>query len=138
MWRKHTAIVRDKLGVSASFAPWTTKPGIMLRGVPNNMRFRDVIDVAWITRLSKTRPQNISDEDARKSFYVDYAAAVQRSPWGSAKTLTQGWHTLVLCVISRGHSLLSLRGATLHCRTVITDMLFDRVPGCWSLEQVNI
>ncbi len=87
-WKQYSAKMRDEMGVSAKYAPWTQKPGILLRGVPHVPRYLDVLDMAWISRRKKC-PQ-LSEDEARMGFYADFSSAVQRSPWGSARTLTQG------------------------------------------------
>ncbi len=80
--------MRDDLGVSAKYAPWTTKSGVELKGVPRNPRYLDVLDMAWIHRRKKH--PTLSEQQAREGFYCDFATAVQRCPWGPARTLTQG------------------------------------------------
>ncbi len=105
-WRTHSALMRDAAGWSASYAPWTGQAGIVLRGVPRHDRKLDVIDMAWAHRIAKCRAQGVTDEDAKVNFYVDISQAVQRRPWGNAKTLTQGWSRMqfrvfLACILIR-------------------------------------
>ncbi len=89
-WKIHSAMMREQLMVSSGFAPWTSKPSTRLLGVPRNERYLDVIDMAWAFRLSKMSQSGLSEDEMKVGYFVDIHTAVQRCPWGPAKTLTQG------------------------------------------------
>ncbi len=90
-WRKHCANLRHEMGVSSEFRPWSSKPGIKMQSMPQNERFREVVELAWIDRLIRTRAAGITDEKTQRAgYFVDYSQSGHRKPWGAAKTLTQG------------------------------------------------
>ena len=90
-WELHSAKLRDKLGISKQYAPWTTKAGIKLRGFPNNARERDILDCAWTERLRKTGARGSAEEEmARAGFFADFSQSVEGKPWGEIPSLCGG------------------------------------------------
>lgn len=53
-WKVHSAAMRGKFQVSRDFAPWTTRKGVCLQGVPPHChRVRDVLDLCFIEQLQQ-------------------------------------------------------------------------------------
>jgi hypothetical protein len=98
-------MMREQMMVSAKFAPWTSKPSVRLHGVPRNERYLDVIDMAWAWRLSKMSQSGLSEDEMKVGYFVDIHSAVQRCPWGPAKTLTQGMLHVMLQAFSAKTSI---------------------------------
>ncbi len=108
-WKKHCAIMRDTYGKSSNYRPWSSQPGITMRGVPDNARQREVIEIAWIDRLERARKEGLDPMQARVDYYVDFTQAAQRRPWGSAKTLQQGQLALQRAFVGQDGSTLVSR-----------------------------
>jgi hypothetical protein len=100
--------LREEFKVSSSYRPWSSKQGIVLRGVPENDRMREVVELAWISRL-KSKTADMSDEEARVNYFVDFASSAGRRPWGGPRTMTQGLQTCMLqlepCCLKAKHVL---------------------------------
>jgi hypothetical protein len=88
-WTNHSSSERDRLGMSASSRPWTSRPDVSLRGVPDRARVRATVDIGWGARLLKAAP-GTNFENLRKGYYIDVTQAIQRKKYGSTGTLTQG------------------------------------------------
>ena len=84
-WQSHTADVRNKLGISREYNPWTVRPR-SLTGVPTDARTCDLLNVAWAARLNNS----MSEAEAKEHFFVDISQGVQRRRWGSLSTVLQG------------------------------------------------
>eukprot|EP00974_Lingulodinium_polyedra_P102927 9964243-Lingulodinium_polyedra.AAC.1 len=68
--------MRGKFQVSKDFAPWTTRKGVCLRGVPPHChRVRDMLDMCFIEQLqqnAKKAPGNlIQDDELAKGLWCD-------------------------------------------------------------------
>ena len=50
-WKVETAKLRDKLGVSPGYSPWTKRPSFVARGVSLTPRVKDLIDVVAAKRM---------------------------------------------------------------------------------------
>jgi hypothetical protein len=98
MWRMHSAKIRDVMGVSRDFAPWTSRAQAKVQGVLHIERVLDLINVAWIDRLQKLKGQGLHLTAAADGFFVSIDQAVQRRPWGSQRTSTQGFDVEVLVI----------------------------------------
>ena len=87
-WREHTAKVRTALGVSASYAPWSSKvctDEVRLVGILTNAhRMIDILDVGWATRVMSLKAanngQHVPTAQARKQYWANASQVVQRSP----------------------------------------------------------
>jgi hypothetical protein len=80
-WMKKHKTVRSAAGISPNFRPWTEPPAgtpsPALRGVPNNPRFRDCIDIAWAHALKKP-------EAERLPLYCNFSQCPSRKPWSQS------------------------------------------------------
>jgi hypothetical protein len=79
-WGKHTAAVKEKIGISAAYKGWTSMPGTKLFALPKRDRVKSVLDVAWASRC-KTSPAHSTKAALAENFWVDASQAVQRKPW---------------------------------------------------------
>ena len=86
-WKKHSVVMRDKLGMSAKHAPWTTRPDVFAAKALAP-RYQDVLDVAWTAHVKQQRTAAAAnclppptDTEMRRGFFVDVGQAVQRRPW---------------------------------------------------------
>ncbi len=77
-WITKHLLARSHLGVSPQFRPWTQPPAGTsvpeLRGVPDNPRYRDCIDIAWAVALQKPEAQ-------RLPLYCNFTQCPSRAPW---------------------------------------------------------
>ena len=78
-WRVQSASLRETLGVSAEYSPWSQTARLL--GIPRGERARDLLDIAYIDRMSKVRP-GTSTQEALRGFWADSSQAVARRPWG--------------------------------------------------------
>ena len=88
-WLTHTAKLRDQMGVTTDYSPWTSRRGLKLLGFPDCDRARDLVNMAWADRIRKAKGRT-DLETLRSDYYVDLAQAVQRKPWGGLGTICQG------------------------------------------------
>lgn len=77
-WKVHSAVVRDRLRMGATSAPWTSQA--KLTGLPDNARMRDVIDVAWGARR-EAMPAGSTKSEMARNFFCDPTQSVSRTPW---------------------------------------------------------
>lgn len=98
VWKTHSVAMRDKLGVSAKYAPWSARPDVYAAKLLSP-RYKDVIDIAWTAHVQQSKAEaqrqgqpQPSDSDLRQGFFVDIGQAVQRRPWhrGPLRTICQG------------------------------------------------
>jgi len=82
IWRRHSSRTRTDLGAPRRSFEWTSKPHLRLVGVPESERQRDLLDVAWISRLKEATPSE-TEVDLRKGFWCDLSQSVLRKPWSS-------------------------------------------------------
>lgn len=74
-WALTTKKARARLGISQSYNPWTDRrPAPALRNVPDSMRVRELVNIAW---ASRPRPER------HLPFFVDVSQDVSRKPWSS-------------------------------------------------------
>jgi hypothetical protein len=71
--------VRTKHNVPKTSKPWTSKPGVVLRGVPDSDRMRDVIDTCFAVERSKAPDMKL--QDLLCGLIVDVSQQVNRQPW---------------------------------------------------------
>jgi hypothetical protein len=78
-WKNHSATKRDSLEIAPDAAPWTGRPGILLRGLPDSARQRDILDVAFATKR-KQQP-DATFEMLQASLWANPSQGIQRAPW---------------------------------------------------------
>ena len=78
-WRKHSASVRDRLGMSSRSKPWTGS--VTVPRCFQDARSSDILNVAWRKRRN-TLGQQATFEEVSQGLWADPTQAVQRSPWG--------------------------------------------------------
>lgn len=111
-WRKHSGLLRQKLGVSAGFKGWSRDAaGIQLVGLPTMDRVVDCIDVAWADRMAQF-PPGTPMSTMRKDFWCNPSQGVQRKPWGDKGTLTGSgiWYSYEHDTTLDGMDALHLHG----------------------------
>ena len=86
-WEKQVREFMQSHGCAETFAPWTSRPDVVLRGVPDCVRDRAILNCAWVARNTKLNWPG--DAIAKASFYADTHDSVIRSPWGKLMPLKQ-------------------------------------------------
>jgi hypothetical protein len=89
-WRSHSSQMREILGKSAAYAPWTSTH-VMPAGLVD--RQKDLLDLAWAFHKKQQAAKGVTaTADLAKGFFADVGQAVQRRPWtyGTAPCLLQG------------------------------------------------
>lgn len=89
-WVGRSAAMRAKLSMPSSARPWTSQPGVFLRGLQATERVMDLLDIAW---YSETRHCRSAAEvsEVRRSLVVDCSQGVDRYPWSKTmRTITTG------------------------------------------------
>ena len=112
-WRRHSADVRSKLGVSSEYSGWTSQAVISLPGVPKTPRVLDLLNTAWAERLQACGGAgNVSTVEARIGFWANVSQAVQRHPYGTPGTLaTSGaWYSFQHDFLLDGQDECQLQG----------------------------
>ena len=107
-WRKHSAGVRTKYGISSSFAGWTSRPDG--QNVPPVHRSRDIANCGWATKV-KSAPPGTAAQTLKQDFWCDFSPTIQREPWfelnGSLTTKSMRYSYAHDCLLSgRDHLLL--------------------------------
>ena len=69
-WFRHSRLTREAIMATEDDMPWSTKPGIVLRGVPQCDRSIDVINVAWLYRLHQTGALTEQEELAARVIFL--------------------------------------------------------------------
>jgi hypothetical protein len=94
-WRCHSNELRTKLGVSATFQPWTSQLRELV-GVPRHLpRILDLLDIAWIVALKNNQKlppdTRMTESQLKVGYFVDISQGVNRKPWyrDYLPTLTQ-------------------------------------------------
>jgi len=118
-WKAKSALMRDKYEIPTGSQPWSGG-GAALRGVPENQRCRDVLDVAWACRLAKSS-RFATRQELAQNFWADASQRVSRAPWGTGlRCLTQ--NSLVYSferdTILSGFDHMRLQGAPISCSPV--------------------
>jgi hypothetical protein len=92
VWLLNSAKMREAVGISFDYKPWTNNPGVVLAGVPQRKRFADCIDVGFVYlylksgfRLDRGGKVQMNEDvaDAMYSWWVDPTQGVQRKPWSN-------------------------------------------------------
>lgn len=77
-WHTRSAEVRHKLGLPQQSAPWSSRQGVALRGLPDSARQRDVLDVGFAHMCKKT-PEH-TGKDIVKGLWGNPSQGVDRVP----------------------------------------------------------
>ena len=88
-WLKNSTRVRNKLQITGDWKPWTSRPGVRLKGVPKNERIYDLLDCAYADRLVKLQRSGepVLDAVASRDLYADFSQGVQCETWGYLQTM---------------------------------------------------
>lgn len=125
-WRRQSATMREKYKVSPEYSPWSSQA--RLRGLTDNPRTRDLVDLAWIAR-SACFPEFANKAEIAKNFFVNTSQAVGRTPWSTGcMTLAQSTtvYSFEKDLALSGYDMLRLLGAPTGCAaTTSTTKLTD-------------
>jgi hypothetical protein len=117
MWCTHSTAMRTKIGLPKDSKPWTERA--RLSRVPSNERVRDVIDVAFYSKVASS-PVGTPSSVVTRKLLCDVSQAVQRSPWTSTGGMTLRTNTVLysfehdVC-LSAASNLRTLGWSYDHC-----------------------
>ena len=85
-WQRDTTMARESLGVSSTFAPWTSMGA---KSLPLSfLREREVIELGMVYRLKAGSFKCMAT--AAKDWYADVSQGVGNFPYGHLHTLCTG------------------------------------------------
>ena len=82
-WRTHSSTIRAASGIPKNAKPWTTRPAVALRGLPDSERVHDLLDTAFAMQ-QRINPAGSTTEELVRGLMVDVSVAVQRKPWSTS------------------------------------------------------
>ena len=83
-WKADSITFRNKLGVSPSFSPWTSRPGFAARGLRLTPRTKDIIDCVAI-QVMKTKNLPLTEmESGMKGMFLDVSQSLHRKAYTQA------------------------------------------------------
>jgi hypothetical protein len=94
-WTRHTMKIRERLGVSFDFKPWSAKKALV--GLGHSERERHIIDIAWIERLAQNMTF-LPEEELVKGYWASTNKVVQCRPFGKLASLMQG-HSVITYMV---------------------------------------